>query len=377
MLQQRKVAVRPCAQMGLQGDDVDDHALLIKYLIGAAIFIISLVAVIVIMWMERRSKQWSHSIIAHVVQTVVLLFAIGVARNYVQQAISDYHLTWLSARLVDLLSVLVVACVFLRQLSLLINRLEKNQINKGHDPTSARMIARVLKFVAFFTILLFFGEHFGLSVSGLLAFGGIGGIAIGMAGKDILSNFFSGTMLYFDRQFNIGDWISSPDRNIEGTVLEIGWRLTKIMTFDNRPLFVPNSLFSSISVENPGRMTNRRISTVIGLRYEDAGKLRAIVDDIRKLLHEHTAIDQTQTILVYFNAFADSSLNIMVYCFTKTTNWAKWLGVQQDVYLQIIDIVQQHGAGFAFPSQTVYLEKGGDGPAPSAPSPSLPSSTEK
>ena len=189
-----------------------------------------------------------------------------------------------------------------------------------------------------------------------MTFGGIGGLAVGMAGKDILSNFFSGIMLYFDRPFSIGDWIRSPDRNIEGTVAEIGWRITKITTFDNRPLYVPNSLFSSISVENPGRMTNRRITTTIGLRYEDAAKVGVIVEAVREMLKNHPAIDQRQTLLVYFNQFADSSLNIMVYCFTKTTVWAEWLAAQQDVYLKIIDIVQSHGADFAFPSQTLYMD---------------------
>ena len=343
---------------------MDDHTLLINYLIGAGILLACVLVGTAISLLERRRRKWSHSIIAHAVQLVVLLSAIAVARHYLELAISDDHLTWLTPRIVDLIAVFAILCVFMHQLSLLINRLEKSQINKGHDPTSARLIARVLKFGVFAILVMFFGEHFGLSVSGLLAFGGIGGIAIGMAGKDILSNMFSGAMLYFDRQFNIGDWISSPDRSIEGTVDEIGWRLTKITTFDNRPLFVPNSLFSSISIENPGRMTNRRISTEIGLRYEDANKVRPIVDSIRQMLKQHPDIDQTQTTLVYFNAFADSSLNIMVYCFTKTTAWALWLEIQQGIYLQIIDIVQQHGADFAFPSQTLYVEKTPEDPKP-------------
>lgn len=196
-----------------------------------------------------------------------------------------------------------------------------------------------------------------MSLSGLLAFGGIGGIALAMASKDILSNLFSGIMLYFDRPFNIGDWISSPDREIEGTVVEIGWRLTKITTFDHRPLYIPNSIFSTISVENPGRMSNRRIKTEIGLRYEDAEKIENIVKDIREMLEKNPNIDTSQTLLVYFNDFADSSLNIMVYCFTKTTNWAEWLSIQQNVYLQIIQIVKHNQADFAFPSQTVYIDK--------------------
>ncbi len=88
-------------------------------------------------------------------------------------------------------------------------------------------------------------------------------------------------------------------------------------------------------------MTNRRIKTVIGLRYEDADKIGLIVDAIRNMLQAHSDIDQKQTLLVYFNEFADSSLNIMVYCFTKTTIWQEWLAVQQDVYLKIIAIVQK------------------------------------
>lgn len=196
-----------------------------------------------------------------------------------------------------------------------------------------------------------------MSLSGLMTFGGLGGIAIGMASKDVLSNLFSGVMLYFDRPFNIGDWVRSPDRNIEGTVVEIGWRITKIITFDHRPLYIPNSIFSSISVENPGRMTNRRIETELGLRYEDSDKIGVIVEDIRTMLMQNDKIDTQQTLLVYFNQFADSSLNIMVYCFTKTTVWAQWLEAQQEVYLKIIEIVHKHGADFAFPSQTVYIEK--------------------
>ncbi|HHA2072156.1 TPA: mechanosensitive ion channel family protein, partial [Enterobacter ludwigii] len=125
------------------------------------------------------------------------------------------------------------------KLFLVIDYFEIRQINKGHDVTDSRVITRVLKITVTLIAMLIFGQHFGMSFSGLLAFGGIGGIAVGMAGKDILSNFFAGIMLYFDRPFNIGDWIRSPDRNIEGVVAEIGWRLTKVMTFENRPMYIP------------------------------------------------------------------------------------------------------------------------------------------
>ncbi|MDH5858171.1 mechanosensitive ion channel family protein [Lampropedia aestuarii] len=338
----------------------------LKYLYGLALLLVVLALAACVTLAERRHRNWSKSITVHGIQCLFFLAAIGISRYFSLEAIDDYHLSWITSGFVNLVAVALSMGVLMQKMSLLINRLQRAQISKGHDPTSARIVSRMMKFGVFMVLVLLFGEHFGLSVSGLLAFGGIGGLAIGMASKDILSNVFSGTMLYFDRQFNIGDWIRSPDRQIEGTVEEIGWRLTKITTFDNRPLFVPNALFSSISIENPGRMTNRRINAEIGLRYEDAGKVRAIVTDIRQMLAQRSDIDQTQTTLVYFNAFADSSLNIMVYCFTKTTNWAKWLEAQQDIYLDIIDIVHQHGADFAFPSQTLYMEKTEDDKADAA-----------
>ncbi|MBS0925003.1 mechanosensitive ion channel family protein [Providencia sp. JGM181] len=333
------------------------EALLEKYAIGMTIIAVCLALYLLFEVLHKRHKHKRKSILVHVIQTMVLCVMVLVAAQSVDMAASDFDLTFISTPLINLVAISVIALIITRKFFQLVNRLEKKQIKKGSDPTSARIIARVFKTAVIVIIMLLFGEHFGMSLSGLMAFGGIGGIAIGMAGKDILSNFFSGIMLYFDRPFNIGDWVSSPDRNIEGTVVEIGWRITKIVTFDHRPLYIPNSLFSSISVENPGRMTNRRIKTEIGLRYEDADKVSAIVDDIRTMLKQDENIDTGQTLLVYFDAFADSSLNIMVYCFTKTTVWAEWLDAQQAVYLKIIDIVKRHNADFAYPSQTLYVER--------------------
>lgn len=333
------------------------EALLEKYAIGMTIIAVCLALYLLFEVLHKRHKHKRKSILVHVIQTMVLCVMVLVAAQSVDMAASDFDLTFISTPLINLVAISVIALIITRKFFQLVNRLEKKQIKKGSDPTSARIIARVFKTAVIVIIMLLFGEHFGMSLSGLMAFGGIGGIAIGMAGKDILSNFFSGIMLYFDRPFNIGDWVSSPDRNIEGTVVEIGWRITKIVTFDHRPLYIPNSLFSSISVENPGRMTNRRIKTEIGLRYEDSDKVSAIVDDIRTMLKQDENIDTGQTLLVYFDAFADSSLNIMVYCFTKTTVWAEWLDAQQAVYLKIIEIVKRHNADFAYPSQTLYVER--------------------
>ncbi|MGL4350143.1 MAG: mechanosensitive ion channel family protein [Plesiomonas shigelloides] len=333
-----------------------------KFMIDlATLAVISLAALALWFFFLKRKHSGRHrrKTVTEVITCISSIVLWGIIALTITQIIylllhhfTELYTGWISTTNVILLSAITIKYVFA-----LISQIEASLIAKGNDITTSKAISRLLKSVTVLILILMAGQHFGLSVSGLMTFGGVGGIAIGLAGKDIISNFFSGIMLYFDRPFNVGDWIRSPDRNIEGTVAEIGWRLTKINTFDHRPLYVPNSVFSSISVENPGRMTNRRIKTEIGLRYEDAKLVRVIVDDIRTMLQNNPDIDTTQTLLVYMNEFADSSINIMVYCFTKTTVWAEWLKVQQDVYLDIIDIVHARGADMAFPSQTLYLEK--------------------
>ncbi|HEY9120256.1 MAG TPA: mechanosensitive ion channel domain-containing protein, partial [Marinobacter sp.] len=147
-------------------------------------------------------------------------------------------------------------------------------------------------------------------------------------------------------------------RNIEGTVEHIGWRLTTLRTFDKRPLYVPNAVFTTISVENPSRMLNRRIYETIGIRYADVSGMAEIVAEIRTMLENHEDIDQDQTIIVNFLAFNASSLDIMIYTFTKTIEWVRFHEVKQDVLLKISDIIEGHGAEVAFPTRTLHLPDG-------------------
>jgi len=198
-------------------------------------------------------------------------------------------------------------------------------------------------------------QTLGYSISGVLAFGGLSGVVVGFAAKDLLANLFGGLMIHLDRPFSPGDWIRSPDQNIEGTVEEVGWRLTKVRTFDKRPLYIPNATFSNISVENPQRMSHRRIKETIGIRYCDADKMETIINRVRAMLVSHPEIDNRQTLIVNFNAFAPSSLDFFIYTFTKTTNWVRFHEVKQDVLLQIIEIIDQCDAEIAFPTSTLHL----------------------
>jgi MscS family membrane protein len=199
-------------------------------------------------------------------------------------------------------------------------------------------------------------QIFGISISGMLAFGGVGGLIAGLAAKDLLANFFGSIMIYLDRPFKVGDWIRSPDRSIEGSVEKIGFRLTVIRTFDQRPLYVPNSVFTSIAVENPSRMYNRRINETIGVRYKDAKKLPLILDEVRNMLINHADIEDRQTLIVNFNTFGASSLEFFIYTFTKTTDWIEFHHIKQDVMFQVLNIIHEHGADCAFPTQTLHIE---------------------
>jgi MscS family membrane protein len=223
------------------------------------------------------------------------------------------------------------------------------------DQTTVGAIGKLLRLSIIITTALVVLQNFGYSVSGVMAFGGIGGIAVGFAAKDLLANFFGGLMIYLDRPFKVGDWIRSPDKNIEGTVEEIGWRQTRIRTFDKRPLYVPNATFASISVENPSRMTNRRIYETIGVRYDDVGRVKAIVADVHAMLRQHEEIDQEQTLIVNLNSFGASSVDFFIYTFTRTTNWIRFHEIKQDVLLRIIEIIEARGAEVAFPTQTLHL----------------------
>lgn len=252
---------------------------------------------------------------------------------------------------------LVVAWFFFR----LIRSIETNALAQAArsdnrlDATTADALAKLLRGTVLVTAGLMLLNEFGVSLSGLLAFSGIGGIAIGFAARDVLANIFGGVTIYLNRPFSVGDWIRSPDRDIEGVVEAIGWRATTLRRFDMRPLYVPNAVFSNVALENPSRMTHRRITETVGLRYEDAAVVPDIVEAVRSMLDADDAIDSDQAILTYLDSLGASALNLLIYCYTRTTDWAEYLAVKQSVLQRVQDIVRDHDAAIAFPTTTMHI----------------------
>ena len=232
---------------------------------------------------------------------------------------------------------------------------KKEEAKETYDRTTIDMATKLLRLVVMITAALVVMQTLGISITGILAFGGVGGIAVGFAAREMIANFFGGLMLYLDRPFVVGDTITSSDKDIEGTVERIGWRQTEIRRFDSRTLYVPNSNFTTMAVLNMTRQTNRRIFEYVGIRYDDATCLVGIVDDVKTMLQSHPEIDQNNSMMVNFDRFAASSLDIFVYCFTKTVVWADYHQVKQDVLVKVMNIIEQHGAEIAFPTSTLHL----------------------
>ena len=236
------------------------------------------------------------------------------------------------------------------------NLIDPSRMRKPMDQSTAAAIAKLLRLSVIITALLIVLQTLGYSISGVLAFGGIGGMAVAFAAKDLLANFFGGMMVYLDKPFRVGDWVRSPDRSIEGTVESIGWRLTCIRTFDQRPLYIPNAMFTTVVLDNPSRMLNRRINEKIGIRYEDWQKMPAIVAEVKQMLIDHEELEtDSRTLIVNFDSYGASHLEFFIYTFTKTTQWVRYHEIKQDVLMKIMAIVNEHGAEFAFPTRTLHL----------------------
>lgn len=285
----------------------------------------------------------------------ILFYSIWFALVVVEQSFS-LQLIPIENSIIPVANAILFAWFVMRLIRIREDQILKGQIETKSDRTTITAIFKVLRIIVLIITLMVVFQTLGLSISGLIAFGGVGGAAVAFAAKDLLANFFGALMIFLDKPFAVGDWIRSPDKSIEGTVESIGWRVTCIRTFDKRPLYVPNSVFAQVSIENPSRMTHRRIYETLGVRYADFAQVEAICKDVEQMLKDHPEIDNGQTLMVNFNKFADSSLEFFIYCFTHTTHWQTYHDIKQDVLVKIGDIVLANKGEMAFPSQSVYVE---------------------
>jgi len=216
-------------------------------------------------------------------------------------------------------------------------------------------VSKTLKIFLSLTGVLVLAQNMGYSISGLLASLGIGGIAIAMAAKDTIANVFGSIMILVDRPFTVGDWVKTSE--FEGVVEEIGFRSTKIRTFERTLVNVPNSSLANMVIDNIDARNERRIKMRIGLTYDTTpAQMNAAIQGIEDILLKHPGVDQSYK-LVKFDEFENSSLSIFLYYFSASKVWDEYLQVRQEVNLQIMELLESQELEFAFPTRTLHIER--------------------
>ncbi len=230
--------------------------------------------------------------------------------------------------------------------------------NETMHETMKEFLVKLTKFIVVFLGVAAIIQEWGFNVAALLGSLGLVGMAVALGAQDFIKNMFAGLTIFLDRMFEKGNWIQTSD--IDGNVEQIGFRATKIRRFDKALVTIPNSKLASEALINFSRMTQRRIYWKIGVEYRTTQEqLRKIIRDISSYVHSspsfETDPEKTKT-FVFLDAFGASSIDIMLYCFTKTTKWGEWLAIKEELAYKIKAIVEGHGTSFAFPSTSLYVE---------------------
>ena len=195
----------------------------------------------------------------------------------------------------------------------------------------------------------------GINVATLITGIGLGGLTIALAAQDTAQNLFGGLVILLDKPFQVDDWISTPD--IEGVVEDITFRSTRVRTFPNALVVVPNSTLVSSPITNWSRMNKRRASFTVGLTYDTTeAQLQRCISRNTEMINQNPEVLADDTV-VAFNSFQDSSLEISVLFYTRATSFSAFQKIKEQVNYGIMKIVEEEGASFAFPTQTVYLQR--------------------
>ncbi|SDY79115.1 MscS family membrane protein [Evansella caseinilytica] len=215
-------------------------------------------------------------------------------------------------------------------------------------------LSKLVRFAIVVMGISIIASEWGFDVNGFVAGLGLGGLAFALAAQDSISNFFGGVVIITEKPFTSGDWISTP--SVEGTVEEITFRSTKIRTFAQSLVTVPNSTLANEPIQNWSRMGKRRITFNLGVLYSTPKeKIERCISRIDEMLRSHDEIDQ-ELIMVRFNEFNSSSLDIFVYFFTKTIHWEEHLAVKEDINLHIMTILEEEGVTIAYPTRSIFIE---------------------
>ncbi|SDG92337.1 MscS family membrane protein [Alteribacillus persepolensis] len=229
------------------------------------------------------------------------------------------------------------------------------KIEDGADSMLIPFLSKLLRFIIVALTITVIAYEWNYDINGFIAGLGLGGLAFALAAQDTLSNFFGGVIIVTERPFKNGDWIQTP--TVEGIVEDISFRSTKVRTFEDSLVTVPNRTLAHEAITNWSEMDKRLISFTIGVEYKTSReKLERVVQRIEDMLYNDEDIDK-ELIIVRLDELAASSYDIFLYFFTKTTAWVEWYNVKQQMILEVIRILEEEDVQVAFPSRSLYMEK--------------------
>ncbi len=224
------------------------------------------------------------------------------------------------------------------------------------DPFTLEITGKIFTIVVIFLTVLILMQLFGFNVVPLVTFGGIGAATLGISGKDVISNFFGGMMIYFTRPFMIHDFIELPQKKIVGQIEGIGWYFTSLRDMEKKPIYIPNAVFSTEPVINQSRMTHRRIDEIIGVRYEDLEVVPKIIEEVHALFEHNTSVDHHQPILIFLKNLADVSVQIEVKVYVLCTRYEDFMEVRQAILTEICHVVERNGAKMPTPIMEIVMK---------------------
>lgn len=303
------------------------------------------------------NTSWNSILVISLAQPIqLLIWGVGIA--YCLE-LMNFAFKLESLRAMSTIRTMVTIFSICWYLLSIVNKLESRWISAFHehstklDTTTIGAIIKLLKMTLFIVAGLITLETLGFSISGVLAFGSISGAGVSFAAKDLLANFFGALMIYLDKPFKEGDYIKVDSKGVEGVVEKIGLRCTMIRNLDKVPLYVPNSIFANTAIENPSRMTHKRINEIVTIRHEDFKVAEKIIMDTYDYLKKNAKIDQRLDTLVYITEVSYLGVCIQITAFTKSTDAKLSSKIKNDLMLEMARIIESNGAKFAYKDSIV------------------------
>lgn len=333
---------------------------------------------------EATAHVWRNAVIRALnapLRALVWLLALFIIKNRFLPRGTDALLDRTFVPLLSTLAVLIITWFLLR----IVKHVKQNYLaSAGHlqhevDQTAVDAMSKLAwAFILIFAVISIL-QSLHVPLASLLAFGGAAGIAVGFAAQTLVANLFGGLTVYASRIFKIGDYIILPGSDLSGEVQYIGWRSTRVMGWDGYPFYIPNSEFNSSNVVNQTRMTHRRISEYVPLRYEDIDRVEDIVREGNELLENREDIGY---FVFRFDSYGDGALKLFIYAYAQTADatflpYGDFMRIKQEVLLAVASIARKHGCELLLPISHVYLRGGAESEKPSEPTAGIEDNSER